>query len=275
MFHKPVSGLAGIALLLACATVAQCQDFHVSTRLYDLQPAPEAGKKNPRRSLRQHCESIFHAGRVYDYNDGSSEVTIFDPAQERFLVIDSARRTATNVSFGYIDQRLHQARERRKEELPKASPETAGFLDFELNPKFTEKFDKGRSLLTLDSPFVAYTVKCSAPPSPELLELYLNYADWAARLNYVAYRTSSLPDPRLDVNERLRQKGLLPVDVELKVKLENGPHMQAEHKFIWTLDSDNRTAISHWDKMSTARDVKHIAPDEFFEQPIKHARSRR
>ena len=271
MFHKPVSGLAGIALLLACAAAAQCQDFRVSTRIYDLRAAPQEGKKGPRRAQVQHCESLFHAGKVYDYNDGGSQVTIFEPAQERFLVIDSANRTATRVSFDYIEQRLHQARARRAAELPKAAKEAAGFLDFELHPKFQEKFEKERLTLTLDSPFVSYKVKCSPPPSPQLLDAYLNYADWAARLNYVAYRTFSLPDPRLDVNGRLQKKGFLPVDVELEVKLESGPHMQAEHKFIWALDKDNRTAISYWDKMSTAGDVKLVSPDELFEKPIKQA----
>lgn len=275
MFHKPVSGLAGIALLLACAAVAESQDFHVSTRLYDLQAAPQAGKKDSRPTLRQHCESLFHAGRVYDYNDGSSQVTIFEPAQERFLIIDSSNRTATVVSFRYIEQRLHQARARRGEELQKAPKEAAGYAGFELHPKFQEKFDKQGQLLTLDSPFVRYELKCLPAESPELLKAYLNYADWAKRLDYVSYRTPTLPDPRLAVNERLRQKGLLPVNVELQVKLENGPHMRAEHTFTWALNGDNRKTISHWDKMATAKDVTHVGPDEFFEKPFKEAKNRR
>jgi hypothetical protein len=275
MYHKPVSGLAGIALLLACAAVARSQDFHVSTRIYDLSAAPQEGKKEQRRPPAQHCESLFHAGKVYDYNDGGSQVTIFEPAQERFVIIDSANRTSTEVSFDYINNRLHQARARRAEELPKLPEGRAAFLDFELYPKFQEKFDKERQTLVLDSPFVSYQVRCEPAPSPELLQVYLDYADWAARLNYVSYRTPSLPDARLAVNERLRQKGMLPVNVVLKVKLENGTHMRAEHLFNWKLDDDNRTAISHWDKMPTARDVKRVAPDEFFEKPIKQATNRR
>ena len=276
MFHKPVSGLAGIALLLVCAVVARSQDFHVSTRIYDLRPAPQPGKQDPRPPmLMQHCESLFHAGKFYDYNDAGSEVTIFEPAQERFVVIDSAKRKATVVSFTYIDQRLHQARTRRAEVLQNASKIATGYRDFELHPKFDEGFDKQRQLLSLDSPFVAYQVKCAPADSPELLEAYLNYADWAARLNYVSYRTSILPDARLAVNERLRHWGMLPVKVTLQYKLENGPQMRAEHKFTWALDGDNHKTISHWDKMSTARDVKRVSPDEFFEQPIKEAKNRR
>src|SRR4029077_10950788 len=68
MFHKPVSGLAGIALVLVCAAVAHCQDFHVSTRIYDLRNAPPAGNKN-QPPPPQLCESLFHAGKVYDFND--------------------------------------------------------------------------------------------------------------------------------------------------------------------------------------------------------------
>jgi hypothetical protein len=148
-----------------------------------------------------------------------------------------------------------------------------------LHPKFQEEFDSKRRTLILDSPFVGYHLKCEPANSPALLEAYLNYADWAQRLNYVSYRTSTLPNPRLAVNERLRHWGMLPVDVKLQVKLENGAHMQAEHKFTWALDGDNRKAISHWDKMSTARDVKRVSPDEFFKplvkQAVKQAKNRR
>jgi hypothetical protein len=234
----------------------------------------EAEKNGVRPPPRQRCESLFNAGRVYDFNNEGIEVTIFEPAHERFVVIDSARRKATDVSFEYIDHRLHQARARRAEELQNG-PKNAGFLDFELHPKFQEKFDKERKLLILDSPFVKYTVKCAPADSPELLNAYLNYADWAARLNYVSYRTSSLPDPRLAVNKRLRHWGMLPVSVELQVKLENWAQMRADHKFTWELVGDNKTFISHWDKMSTARDVKRVHPDEFFKPPIKQAANRR
>jgi hypothetical protein len=274
MFHKPVSGLAGIALLLACAAIAQSEDFHVSTRIDNLRAVPPAGKKES-RPPSMLCESLFNAGKVYDYNGEGSEVTIFEPAQERFVIIDTAKRTSTVVSFVYIDQRLHQAHAVRSAELKRApnemSKEKAGYLDFELHPKFTEEFDKKGNRLILDSPFVRYKLKCVPARSPDLLKAYLNYADWAARLNYVSYRTTSLPDPRLAVNERLRQKGLLPVSVELLVKLEDGAHMKADHKFTWELVGDNRSAISYWDKMATARDVKHLSPNEFFAQTIKQA----
>ena len=82
-------------------------------------------------------------------------------------------------------------------------------------------------------------------------------------------------DAGLEVNARLRHRGLLPVSVTLQSRLENGPHMRADHKFIWELDGNNKKTILHWEKMSTARDVKQVGPDEFFEQPIKQARNRR
>jgi hypothetical protein len=270
MFHKPVSGLAGIALLLACAAIARSEDFHVSTRIDDLRAAALAGKKEARHPSML-CESLFNAGKVYDYNGEGSEVTIFEPAQERFVIIDTAKRTSTVVSFVYIDQRLHQAHAVRSDELQRAPKEMAGYLDFELHPKFTEEFDKKGNLLILDSPFVRYKVKCVAAESPALLKAYLNYADWAARLNYVSCRTSSLPDPRLAVNERLRERGLLPVSVELLVKHEDGTHMKADHKFTWELVSDNRSAILYLDKMATARDIKRLSPNEFFARPIRQA----
>ena len=127
----------------------------------------------------------------------------------------------------------------------------------------------------VDGLFVTYQVTCADDVSPELIKAYLNYADWAARLNYVSYRTSSLPDPRLAVNKCLLRRGLLPVNVELQVKLDNGPHMRVEHKFTWKLEGDNKSSILHWDKMSTARDMKILSPDEFFGTPIKQAKNHR
>ena len=287
MFHKPVSGLAGIALLLACAAVARSQDFHVQTRIYNLRAAPQfnekragekgAGKNKERPALTQPappqlCESLFHAGKVYDFNDGGGQVTIFEPAQERFVIINSANRTATVVSFEYIEHRLHQARAKRTEIMQNAPNQAAGYPGFELNPKFHENFDKQKKLLVWASPFMKYQVHCDTAASPELLERYLNYTDWAARLNYVSYRTPYLPGPRLAVDERLRHWHVLPVKVEVQYLFENGPHLQAEHKFTWSLDGDNKAAISRWEQLSTARDVRRVDPDEFFEPSIKQAK---
>ncbi len=272
MFHKPVSGLAGIAIVLACAVAAHGQDFHVLTRIHDLRAVALAARKNERPPPPQLCESLFNANKVYDSNDGGGQVTIFEPAQERFVIIDSANRTATVVSFEFIAHRLHQAGAKRTEILQSAPKQAAGYPGFELNPKFQEKFDSQKKLLSLDSPFMKYQLKCDTAASSELLEKYLNYADWAARLNYVSYRTPYLPGPRLAVDDRLRHRGVLPVHVEVQYLFENGPHLQAEHKFTWSLDGANKTAISHWEKMSTARDVKWVDPEEFFEPSIKQAK---
>ena len=275
MFHKPVSGLAGIALLLVCA-VARSQDFHVSTRINDLNAPPQITATGSRRPPPPAlCVSLFHAGKVYDYSDRGSEVSIFEPAQERFLIFNSANRTATVVSFDYINRRLHQAHTRRAEELRRASAAKAEYLAFELHPKFEEEFDAAKKYLKMDSPFFTYQVRCAAADSPELVKKYLDYADWAARLNYASYRQSNLPDARLAVNNRLREIGMLPVQVELKVKVESGPHMKVDHKFTWNLDNDNHQTISYWEEMSTARNVKHLTPDDFFDASSKQANNRR
>jgi len=271
MFHKPVSGLAGIVLLLACAA-APAQDFHVSTQIFDLSGAGPAGKEPHRPKLVGFCESVFHAKKVYDYDDGSGQMTIFEPAHEQFVFIDGGRRIKTVVSFQYVEDRLFQIRKKAQAFLAapaaaKAPRAAIGLLQFQLNPKFQESYDEKRNVLHMTSPFLSYEVKCASDATPAHIEAYLNYADWAARLKCVTQSQSMLPEPRLAVNEALRRRQLLPIKVTLQTDQQNGLNVQAEHKFSWTLDGDNMAVIHHWDKQLEARDMKRVAPPQFFDQP--------
>lgn len=270
MFHKPVSGLAGIVLLLACAA-APAQDFHVSTQIFDLHGAGPAGKEPRRPKLVGFCESVFHAKKVYDYNNGSGQMTIFEPAHEQFIFVDGGRRLATAVSFQFVEDRLYQIRKKAQAFVAaapaEASREAIGYLQFQLNPRFQESFDEQRHVLRMTSPFLTYEVKCATDATPAHVETYLDYADWAARLKCVTQSQAMLPEPRLAVNEALRRRQLLPIKVTLQTDQQNGLNVQAEHKFSWSLDGDNMAVIRHWNKQLEARDMKHVSPDQFFEQP--------
>jgi hypothetical protein len=275
MFHKPVSGLAGIALLLYCAAFAPAQDFCVYTRIYDARESDGAGKeKNPATSkVKGRSTSLFHAGKVYDYGDSGRQMTIFEPAHERFVIIDEPRHQIIVVPFEYIENRLFRAThktERKIEQLrgqgTADEKKDAELLQFYLTPKFQEKFAAGKPpLLKLTSPFLSYEVECATHDSTELIQGYLNYTDWAQRMNYLSNDRAIPPGPRLALNEVLRRRNLLPVKVTLHTRLRDGLHLRAEHQFYWNLDPADLKLITHWEKRMSAGDMKPVSPEDFFE----------
>jgi hypothetical protein len=273
MFHKPVSGLAGIALLLYCAAVAPAQDFCVYTRIYDAREADGAAKgKNAASSkLLGRSTSLFHAGTVYDYGDTGRQMTIFEPAHERFVIIDEPRRQIIVVPFEYIENRLFRANrktERKIEELRRQGTGDAqklAELQFWLAPEFKETYDAGKRLLTMTSPFLSYEVECATHDSTELIRGYLNYTDWAQRLNYLLNPRAMPPGPRLKLNEALRRRNFLPTKVTLHTRQRDGLHLRAEHQFHWDLDATDLKLITHWKKRMTAGDMKEVSPEDAFE----------
>lgn len=271
MLHKPVSGLAGIVWLLVSTAVAQAQDFRVYTQIFDARAPAAAAPKNPRPQLVGRSTSIFHAGKVYDSLD-AGKMTIFEPAHEQFVIVDGPRRMMTVIPFEYIENRLFQVgkgTEKKIVELREKNTAEANqlgdLLQFQLTPAFKKQtYDDKRHLLKMGSPLLSYEVKCAAHDSPEIVVVYLNFTDWMARLNCLVNEKSLLPGPRMALNEVLRRREVLPVEVTLHSSHQNGLHLRAEHRFDWKLDTTDRKAIHYWEELMTARDIKHVAPKEFF-----------
>ncbi|MGE5192079.1 MAG: hypothetical protein ACM3U2_06210 [Deltaproteobacteria bacterium] len=272
MFHKPVSGLAGIAVLLFCAAAAPAQDFRVYTQIRDARAPEAAGKKGAPARLLGRSTSLFHAGKVYDYLDAGHQMTIFEPAHERFVIIDGSSRRMTAVSFEFIENHLFRAGKATEEKIAELRAEgtpqavrQADLLQFQLAPKFVEKYDAQKRLLTLSSPFLSYEVKCGEHDSVALIQGYLNYTDWAQRLNYLVNPRAMPPAPRLALNEVLRRRKLLPVKVTLHTSNREGLHLRAEHRYDWMLDATDRKTITYWERLLNAGDMKEISPEQFFE----------
>jgi hypothetical protein len=282
MFHKPVSGLAGIVLLLACAAGAPAQDFRVYTQIFDVRATEAAAQKNGRPRLVGRSTSLFHAGKVYDLVDSVNQMTIFEPAQQRFVIVDGPRRVLTEISFDDIENRLFQAGKSAEQHVAELDGQNtadakrlAGQLRFQLAPHFDEEFDDKKILLKLNSRFLAYEVKCAPQRSPEVIESYLNYADWAARLNFLVNDHAMLPAPRLALNAVLRRRQLLPVEVTLRTSHQDGLHLRAVHRFDWKPDDDDRKTITDWEKLMAARNMQRVSPKKFLEPATTEKSARR
>lgn len=222
------------------------QEFRVYTRVYDVS-AGKATSKPLARSL-----SLFHAGSVYDYIQAAGEVTIFNPVRRRFTILSTSRGVVTSVQFDELKHMLKTARgitrQRLAELQQQAAPRSRTLfsqLQFQLRPRFVKSYDSETKQLRLASQFVSYTAKC-ADVDPSRAGVYLRYADWAARLNYVLRPRVLLPECRLALNDGLRRRNVIPVAVELRTGFAPRLHLRADHQIRWQLDRNDKSLIFEW-----------------------------
>lgn len=253
-----------LALLAILATLtlrtAVAQELRVFTVVYDLA-AKNEGERPP---VVARAATLFHAGKVYDYVDAADEVTIFEPTQRQFRVLSPSRGIVATVAFDEIRQLVNIARDETEKQaatLPAASPgdsEAASLLHFQLSPRFEETFDTETGLLKLDGGALSYEVRTADPGRPGVASTYLDYADWACRLNYLLHPGPVLPEPRLGLNDSLRSKNRIPTSVQLQTAGVPHLHLRAEHTTSLELNSRDRGMIHQWEsqlKSDTTRVV--------------------
>jgi len=292
MSRMTVEVLLFAVLSMQITTAAFAQEFGVVTSVYD-EGAADWGlriknkkKRNrgthgsgssefhdpklARTRICSHSVTLFHAGKVYDYIDEIGEVTIFEPAHSRFTLLDTNRKMATTVEFDEIKHLLKIARRETEEHVVRleknGSPNSlkvAGPLRFQLNPRFNEHFDATKKQLTLSSRYLRYQARCAEVNSPEIVDVYLRYADWICKLNYVLHPHLLLPEPRLALNASLLRKRLIPVEVDLRAEFENPLHLRAEHRFHWELNRTDRSVITRFETMLKKKTTRRLTFQEY------------
>ena len=260
------AALTACVLVFGLITVPaslRAQEFGIYTRVFRAPLPGQAKAAGPAEDVVGRSISLFHAGKVYDHL--GDEVIIFEPAHSRFALLNTSRQMATTVHQDEIRQLLKIARDQTDQHLASLrEEETASALEaleqvaFTVQPAFDETLDEAARRLTLASRHLQYRVTWTKPTSPDVLESYLRYADWAARLNYVMHPHVLYPEVRLALNASLRRKGLLPVDVELHSDIGTPVHLRAEHKFRWELDSHDRSLINGWEQLLKNPTTKHV-----------------
>jgi hypothetical protein len=280
--HRSIgAGRAFAALALVCwlAGAADAQEFRIYTRVYDAAAQVDGKAAVIGRSL-----SLFHAGKVYDYveNGPESEVIIFEPAHDRFVVLNTSRNLATTIHFDEVRQKMQIARQVTEERIaeleqrrPPVAPQTLAKLRFPLNPNFSEKLDAGAKRLTLSSPHLEYSVAFAEVEDRESVEFYLNYADWIAQLNYILHPHALYPQPRLALDEHLRSAGYMPVEVRLDSRIGLPMSLRAEHEIVWKLDSRDRSDIHQWESLLRSDLTEHVPLQKYQQLLLISQASRR
>jgi len=257
------------------------QQFRVYTEV--TVPKRDASPKDAPEDVVARSLTIFHAGRTFDWLQTAGEVTIFEPAHERFIIFNGRKLIATTVEFDEINRRLSAARDETRNHAQRLEARSdrearaiARALHFQLDPDFKYRFQPSERRLELTSPQLSYNVQCGAAHVPEAVERYLNYADWTARLNHVMHPRSLYPAPRLKLNESLRQHEVIPVRVRLRVDFDQPLVLQAQHRFSWELETVDRQQIQYWEDRIDDQSLEWLSFREYQRATLgKSAQARR
>ncbi len=210
--------------------------------------------------------TLFHAGRVYDYMENVGEVVIFEPLEHKFTIL-GPDFVKTTVTFDEIQQFLAKSRNEATRVLEEpltdpASKRLAAALRAQFSPRFREQVRADSVKLTGES--LIYDITTATAPKDTSWEKYLDYTDWAARLNFVLHPKSLYPDPRLEVNRVLKTNRRLPITVDLVGRLDDRElHLRAEHRYGWELQSIDRQFIDQWNTRCQAEDTRWVTIHEY------------
>jgi hypothetical protein len=256
----------------SAAAIAQEMRVYTTVRDISAQGSKESGDRAPTvsRSL-----TLFHAGKVYDYIDSAREVTIYEPIHRRFTLLSERRQMVAEVAQEEVRQFLTLAKEEVWKRL-EAAEEQAGssqvrslaWTKFQLQPEFSVSFDKAKSSLSLNSRNCRYAVEAVEPPSRDVVETYLRFADSMAELNSVLHPSAMLPAARLKLNEELRQRQLLPVSVEIRADLDRPLWKQARHEWTWKFQSTDRQLISNWEKQLSDPNLRRMTFRQYQQESL-------
>lgn len=254
------------------AAPAAAQDMRVYTSVSDV-----SRPGTPR--VVSHSLTLFHAGKVYDYMEETGDVVIFEPVHHRFVILGKDF-TATELPFSELNHALEVARTESLNYLDKLktqptpnSQRLEALVNFQLTPEFQENRDDPNQRLELTSSHLIYNVKTAKIESPQFVRQYLDYADWAARLNFVLRPNSTYPQARLKLNDSLRKLELLPTQVDLQLQMVEPVKLRAEHQFAWEFMSVDRKHISHWERTLRSAEVRWVPFQQFQQQTVaQHSR---
>ncbi len=239
--------LYGGSLLLSLGSwTARAEDFRVESSIYVGEATEPVS-----RSL-----TIFRAGVTYDHLLADHEITVFDPARRRFVLLDTKREIRADIKMEEI-ARFCEALRRRV----LASKDE--FLRFTAAPTLDVSFNDDEGTLTLADPLLKYTAWGEVAPRDRDWGAYQQFMDWYARLNAFTRPGTIPPFPRLELNAALREHNFIPTEVELNIPAQQwlgGEDLtvRSRHILRWRLlDVDKQVLNRTHECLGTFRQVEY------------------
>lgn len=270
-FFHPVALCVGI-LAFSFASEAKAQGLKVSTAVYNAGELDSEG----REPIVSSSVSLFHAGKAYDYVEAVGEVVIYEPSENRFVLLNSRRGLFTIIRFEEltrllsaraprIEEYLNELRQSGAKDLAKAERN----VRFQLSPEFQQTFDSNSGTLLLKAPSWTYVVSTREWEDKDQVREYIQYTDWTARMNYVLHPSSLFPEPRRALNKAvLELKNRIPVIVQLSLRPDETLTLRAEHQFTRGLSDQERRLISDWNSAMTSGHLKEVPFRQYQEKTL-------
>ena len=167
-------------------------DEQVNTFAVDTQVFVGDAKKSALQT-----RTVFRGRRAYDRISDSQSTAVFDFENKVVRLTDQRRKLQTGISF---DEIL-----RIQAEIRRSAESIGGLSEFHANPKFIREFDASNSTITLSSPWMTYSAKGFQSAS-DLVERFIEFADWSARLNPVLNPKAAPAQARLKFNSALKDQ---------------------------------------------------------------------
>lgn len=189
--------------------------------------------------------TIFHDGVVYDFLEEPAEVTVFDKAHGRFVLLDLERRIKTELTTERLADFTTRLRGWTQDQ-------SDSFLKFLGAPRLEEQFDEASGQLSLQSPRITYELT-TVEADPTILREYREFADWSCQLNTMLTPRSRPPFARMAVNEALQRHGRFAREVNLTLKPKKGPFAKrvtarSEHLLVRRLVESDRRRVAEVDR---------------------------
>jgi len=242
---------------------ATAQDFHVETTLFAV------GRSEPKELMRS--VTLFHAGKTYDFIPHMGELIIFDPSHGQFTLVNTRQKRMAEVHIDEVNRMLDIARRALNDHLQvlqaESKPNQSAIeqILFQFNPTFEKAVvqTSGGPQVELKSKFFTYQVLGASAPTPTHAFVYLNYADWICRLNYVLNPGGIMPDQRLALDSALRAENLVPYVVNFTIAGGESPTVRAMHHIYWELNERDRELVRQWDNLLGSGELKKVTFQDY------------
>lgn len=233
--------LVAVVPVAALTTVgsARAEDFRVENRVFlgaDKQPVTRT-------------TTLFYQGVVYDYLEDPAEITIFDAARDRFVLLNPPRRIKTELSVTRVKAFVDELQRWALLEQPHE------FFRFLAAPELEETVDDQTGRMSFASPWITYELTTTPLDNPDLLHRYREFCDAQCLLNTRIDPGSRPPQARLIVNAALAEQAWFPVEVRLTLRPRGaGPlgkkiTARSEHKLVRWLPESDRKRIARTDRL--------------------------
>lgn len=247
------------AFLSGDSVNAQDRDLHIETFVY-----------GTREKLVSENLTLFTNGRVYDFRrDPAShevlEVAVYDPARQRFDLIDVVGRRRMSISESEILELLAQVVAN-----PEVTRRDPMLFDAEAMQQMEETYDEATGWITLRTVDgrLSYRARGAAPRNPDSLAPYISFTDWYSRLN--GTNPGKMPPfARLQLNQKLLRYGFLPEQVELRYSppgtlIDRTVEATSKHFFTWGLSPSDQALIEkigEWINYPSVEIAHYFVPD--------------